>query len=148
MKNIDNDPFDIGGAFDDEVTPVEASPPEGTREHRQEPRFKARWKIIVIIQGENFHDGQIKDISANGASILVERNLRPGTKVILCIDIPSLTGHGKPRTIVVHGKIVYTVHDGEHLTFRAGIHFSKFNLASDRSYLEARLTEHHQTIRE
>lgn len=145
--NIDNDPFGISGAFDDDITPVEATPPKGTREHRQEPRFRARWKIIVVIEGQDFHDGQIKDISAHGASILVGRNLIPSTKVKLCIDIPSLTGHGKPRTIVVQGRTVYTVHDGENMTFRVGIHFNKFTLASDRSYLEARLTEHHQTIR-
>lgn len=146
--NMDDDIFGISGAFDDDISPVKAAPPKGTKEHRQEPRFRARWKIIVIIQGQDFHDGQIRDISQNGASILVGRNLSPSTKVILCIDIPSLTGHGKPRTIVVHGRVVYTVHDGEHMTFRAGVQFIKFNLASDRSYLEARLTEHHQTIRE
>ncbi len=146
--NMDDDIFGISGAFDDDISPVKAVPPKGTKEHRQDPRFRARWKIIVIIQGQDFHDGQIRDISQNGASILVGRNLVPSTKVILCIDIPSLTGHGKPRTIVVHGRVVYTVHDGEHMTFRAGVQFNKFNLASDRSYLEARLTEHHQTIRE
>jgi len=152
--------LDIGNAFDNmndglddnkspaEVSQITASPPQGTREQRQEPRYRAWWKIMITIQGEGTHKAQVKDISQHGASVLVGRNLNPSTKVTLTIDIPVLVGRGTPKTVVVHGMIVYTIHDSENMAFRVGIRFDKFDVPSDRGYLEARLTNHHQTIRE
>ncbi|HEX5337577.1 MAG TPA: PilZ domain-containing protein [Gallionella sp.] len=145
--NINYNPFSVGSLSDDDINRAHGSTPYGT-EHRRTPRFRVKWKITIDIKGEKSHAGQVKDISTNGASVLLERNLRTSTKVSLRIEIPSLSGHGRSRTIIVHGRIVYTVHDAEMLTFRAGIQFEKFELASDHSYLEARLTEHHMPLRD
>lgn len=129
-----------------DVLPIHASPPSGTEEHRNENRYRASWKIFVSIEGTDLQDGKIKDVSLHGAAILNERNLMHGTHLTLHIHIPSLNGYGVPRILIVKGQTSYSIHDADNICFRVGVKFVEFNKASDRAYLEARLTQHHARL--
>jgi len=141
MKNAGNAKRGTLAAFDD-VSPIESPPPKGVKEHRKETRYKAAWKIDVVVEGQELHDGKIKDISLHGAAILIGRNLKPGTKVTLNTHIPPLNS-GVKKVLTVYGKTLYTVHDSSDLCFRIGIRFDEFKMESDRDYLESRLTNYH-----
>jgi hypothetical protein len=145
MTDIDNDPL---GVFDTpaEVMPIESLPPQGGSELRKETRYRATWRVDVIVGDQGSHDGRINDISLHGAAILLERNLKPNIKVTLHIYLPSLTGPFLPTVLTVHGMTRYTVHDSDDQLFRVGVAFTKFEMVSDRGYLDTRLTSHHLEI--
>lgn len=145
MTNDDNDPLGVFGA-PAEVTPIESLPPEGGSELRKETRYRATWRVDVIVGGHDSHDGRINDISLHGAAVLLGRNLKPNIKVTLRIYIPSITGPLPPTVLTVCGITRYTVHDSDDLLFRVGIAFTEFEMVSDRGYLDARLTSHHLEI--
>jgi len=145
MIEVDNDPLGLFGA-PSEVVSIESLPSQGGREHRKEIRYKASWRVAVAVEGQDTHDGKVKDISSHGVAILIGRNPKPNTKVTLHIYIPSLTGPGAPKTLVVRGLAAYSVHDASNQCFRVGITFVKFELVSDRVYLEERLTNHHSKV--
>ncbi len=145
MINADCAMFDASDAFGG-VSQIKSSPPKGTKETRKETRYKASWEIAIEVEGRDLYEGRIKDISLHGMSILNGLNLKPGTIVKLHIYIPPLTGPGAPRILVIHGKVSYTVHDVDKLRFRVGIAFVKFERASDRAYLEERLTNYHSQV--
>lgn len=147
MANIDNDPLGVlGTPASADVSPIKSSPPRGSKEHRKETRYKAAWKTGVTIQGGGLLEGKIKDISLHGAAIMIGRNIKPRTELTLHIHIPSLAGPAAPKIMTVHGIAAYTVHDGNEQCFRVGISFVKFEPASERNYLEARLVKHHMKI--
>jgi hypothetical protein len=149
MDETENDPFgvlnDLLGVLDAsaDVSPVLSLPPHGVKEHRNETRYMASWRVSVFIEGHDLHYGRVKDISLHGIAILNGLNIKPGTNVTLNIHISSLTTPLKPKALVVHGITSYAVHDAGHLCFRVGIVFVKFAPATDRAYLEERLTNHH-----
>ena len=145
MTNANNDPLGVFDASID-VEPIEAFPPEYGSEHRKETRYRATWKVDVIVGGQDLHDGRLNDISLHGASILLGRNLKPDIKVTLHIYMPSITGPYPPTVLTVHGMTRYTVHDSDDLLFRVGIAFTEFEMVSDRGYLDERLTRHHLEI--
>jgi len=147
MTDIDNDPLGVFGT-PAEVTPIESLPPQGGSELRKETRYRATWRVDVIVGGQDSHDGRINDISLHGAAILLGRNLKPNTKVTLRIYIPSITGPYPPMILTVHGVARYTIHDSDDLLFRVGVAFIEFEMVSDRGYLNARLTSHHLEIAE
>ena len=145
MITVDDDPL---GVFDtpSEVVMIESLPPSSSREHRKEPRYRATWKVSISVEGENTQDGKIKDISLHGVSILIGRNFKTGSKTTINLYLPSLTGPAAPKIAMVHGIVVYTIHDADKLCFRVGINFVKFEPASDRGYLNERLSNHHIKI--
>lgn len=145
MVNAGKNPFGASGAFGN-VLPIDSLLPPGSREHRKETRYKATWKIAVVVDGHDLHDGKIKDISLHGAAIIIGHNLKRRASVTLHIHIPSVDGPAAPKILIVHGTAVYTVHDANDQCFRVGIAFDKFEVASDRAYLEARLASHHMKI--
>jgi len=145
MADIDNDPLGVFGASID-AEPIEAFPPEYGSEHRRETRYRVTWKVDVIVEGQDLHDGRLNDISLHGASILLGRNLKPDIQATLRIYIPSITGPYPPTVLTVQGMTRYTVHDSDDLLFRVGIAFTEFEMVSDRGYLNERLTGHHLEI--
>lgn len=145
MADDDNGPLGVFCASS-EVVPIESLPPEDGREHRRETRYRATWKVDVIVGGQDLHDGRLNDISLHGAAILLGRNLKSDIKVTLRIYIPSITGPYPPTVLTVHGMTRYTVHDSNDLLFRVGVAFTEFEMVSDRGYLNERLTSHHLEI--
>jgi hypothetical protein len=141
ISNID-DPFGILDTVDN-VSPIESLPPEGIKEHRNEIRYSATWKVVVVAKNHAPYHAKIKDISLHGTAILIDRNLKPDLDATLHIYLHSLDGPDAPKILTVHGKTAYTIHDAKELCFRVGFVFVKFELAADRAYLESRLTNHH-----
>lgn len=145
MGKNENDVLGVFGASSN-VSPIESLPPQGVKEHRNETRYMASWRIAVAIEGQDFNYGRVKDISLHGTAVLNGLNIKPGTGVTLNIHIPSLTIPCQPKTLIVHGITSYAVHDVDHLCFRVGITFAEFEPASDRAYLEERLANHHAKV--
>ena len=145
MEEMDDDPLGIFSAIED-VSPVQSPPPPDGKEQRRETRYRATWKVDLVIEGQGTDDGRINDISLHGAAVLFGRNLKPNTKVTLRIYVPSITGPYPPTILTVYGRVCYTVHDSEDLLFRVGIVFVEFASIVDRGYLNTRLTSHHFEI--
>ena len=142
MISMDNDTPTVLDAFDD-VSSIKSSQPQGVKELRKGTRYKASWRVTAIVEGQELHEGRIKDISIHGAAILVGCNLNPNISVTLQIYIPTLAGSDVPKIMIVYGMTSHTVHDVYDQCFRVGIAFVKFELASACAYLDARLTKHH-----
>ena len=141
MGKAENDSLGVAATSGD-VTPIVSLSPDA-KEHRSETRYKASWRVAVSVDGQDFIYGRIRDISVCGTAILNGLNIKPGTGVTLNIHIPTLTAPCVPKTLIVHGTSSYVVHDADHLCFRVGIVFNKFELAADIAYLKERLANHH-----
>jgi hypothetical protein len=141
MNDTELDPLCLLTAFD-EVLPIKSLPPQGTKEHRQQIRYMVSWKAAVTAEGQDLHEGKVRDISLHGAAILLDRNFQPGTRITLHIQVPFLNSYSAQKTLTVHGQTSYTVHDANSHCFRTGIAFTGFELESDRVYLEERLTKY------
>ena len=142
------------GQFDalnvlDNMPPVKSTPPQNikplqsVKEQRKEARYMVSWRAAISVKGRDSYYGRIKDISLCGAAILNELNLKNDTSVALNIHIPILNKCGESKILIVHGKTTYSVYDANRLCFRVGIAFVKFELESDRAYLEKHLKNHH-----
>lgn len=121
-------------------------PPKCGREHRRETRYMVSWRAAVSVDGQNFHYGRLRDISLKGAAILDDLNVKPGTCVMLKIHIPGLDISCGAKVVIARSIATYTVYDTEHQCFRMGVSFDVFEQASDRAYLEGRLTNHHTEV--
>ena len=145
MGKSENDPLGVLGTVGD-ISPIHSLPPRGKKDLRSEIRYMAAWRVAVSLEGRDFHYGRIRDISLHGAAILIGRNPKPGTKVMLHIHLPSLTGPGASKILKVTGSAAYSVRDANSQCFRVGITFVKFELLSDRDFLEDRLVNHHSKV--
>lgn len=126
-----------------DVSTVNALQPKYGKEHRREVRYMASWRVAVSVEGQDFHCGRVKDISLHGAAILNDFNVKSGMRVTSNIYIPTLDRPCEQKVLIVHGISIYTVYDADRLCFRVGISFVGFEQASDRDYLEERLTNYH-----
>ena len=117
------------------------------KEQRKTPRYIVNWRAIIVTDEKGTVHGLIKDISMSGASIYKEVSL-PVVNCALHIQVSPLVIGSKPYVMVVDGKVIYSVYDGNKNLFRTAITFLKFHKKSDQDYLEERLTKHHVKIPE
>ena len=115
-------------------------------EHRSDTRYSASWRVALVIGGKVLHEGKLKDISASGAAILIQINLKVGISLELHMLLPALHHGHEQKVIIAHGKTCNSAHDSQHHCFRVGISFDKFVVASDRDYLKSRLEGRHRVI--
>lgn len=108
-------------------------------ECRSEPRIHVRWHADALIDGRGVYHGFVKDISLNGADILLEHSLQNVKFVKLHICLPPLSVIDDQHVVEVSGKIVRVVYDCNESFFRAGVNFLKFNLESDQTHLKSRI---------
>lgn len=94
-----------------------------------ERRHLTRWRAAVSVQGrhnyqEEQHSARVYDISLEGATLIVEKNLHTATHATVIFFVPPKQP-GKPVPVQVRGKLVYTLlgADGQ---FRAGVDFDEF----------------------
>lgn len=144
-NSVNQSMLGILGTFDN-VSPTQSSLPQGVKELRSATRYMVSWRVAVFVKGRDFYYGKIKDISLCGAAILNELNLKNGTSVTLKIHVPTLNRCCESRALIVHCKTTYAVYDAGRLCFRVGVTFDKFELESDRAYLEERLKNHHVVL--
>lgn len=122
------------------------SAPQGGKEHRSVPRFLVKWRAVAFIDAQNQYHGYIKDVSAQGAAVFLDRNLQALEFIKLHIQIPPSYTLREPRILKVYGKIVYTTHDRSELLFRTGIRFLTFDSEQDSAFLETFLADNHMRI--
>ncbi len=127
------------------ISPQKSTLESKSNEASKNSRFRVKWHTDVIVDNQNIHHGIIKDISTLGASVYLNCSLFP-EKPTLHIYVPPLSSTCRPHIIEVSGRTVYVVYDGEMQLFRVAVNFLRFNLESDRTFLEERLTKHQLKI--
>lgn len=104
-----------------------------------DPHIRVRWHAEAFIDGKGVYKGFVKGISLTGTSIYLGLNLQKVKSVKLRIHVPlpgSLSVH---RVMEVAASVIYSSYDGYESLFHTGLTFTQFNLASDQSYLQARI---------
>lgn len=117
---------------------------QSEKDKRRHPRYRLRWPATLIINpaGENLVvEGRLHDLSIGGASLLCDLNIRTHDRVTLILRPPALTAGEAPQIVTVHSNLVYTVHSSEHMCFRLGLQFVRFEMPG-RHWLENRLVHH------
>ena len=134
--------------FDDLLTSLSPAKSAGDNKSKGQSkvsRFRVKWQADLIAKDRSAHHGFINDISTLGASIYLNSNLYP-ERPTLHIYVPPLSSTFKPHVIEVAGRTVYVVYDGEMQLYRVAVNFLRFNLESDREFLENRLTKYQLKI--
>lgn len=120
---------------------------EKNKGQRQTPRFRAKWRIDIVNNGQSIHSGFSNDISTLGASIYLNSSLLQ-VKSTFLIHVPPHSPTSKSHVMEISGNILYVVYDGSKQLFRVAVNFLRFNQEADRTYLGERLTKHHLIIPE
>jgi hypothetical protein len=120
---------------------------DGTNEKRKARRFRVGWHADILFDDQSTHQGYINDISTLGASFFLDSSSIP-EKSTLHIHVPPLNLTSDPHIIVVSGKTVYVVYDGDQQLYRVAFSFLKFHKESDLAYLDERLTKYEPEIQE
>lgn len=107
------------------------------KESRAEPRILVRWHADALIDGINAGICLIRGISSKGADILLDRNLQKIKLIQLHIHVPPGDVTNSPRIVDVSGKVIYSAYDSDEYTFRSGVIFTEFKVASDQNYLHS-----------
>jgi hypothetical protein len=106
---------------------------------QQVPHFHCRWHADAIVDGHENYQGIVKDISMRGVNFIVAHNLQNSKLIKLQIHIPPLVASTPQHVLEVSGKITSTVYDSDEDSFRSGINFEEFTLATDRAFLLSRI---------
>ncbi|KAF0206262.1 MAG: hypothetical protein FD173_265 [Gallionellaceae bacterium] len=110
----------------------------------EEPHSEAhphfRWHADALVEGHVYR-GVVKDISTQGANLLLDHNVQNAKSIKLHIHVPPLDVTSPHHVLEVSGKIISTIYDGSEDAFRSGIIFLQFTRESDRTYLQSRILE-------
>lgn len=117
------------------------------KEKRQAQRFRVNWHTDIISSDQSPHQGFINDISVQGASVFLSDSLTT-EEAVLHIHIPPLTKTASPHVLVIFGRTVYAVFDGDKQMYRVAFVFQKFHRESDQDYLGERLSKYQMEIHE
>lgn len=101
----------------------------GTADHRKRYRYPIHWRIALVHKNGEKNDiyhGRTHDLSAWGASILVDQNIFVMSEVVMLLGIPPLHAGLKETIVEIQCRMVYTVLDSEQSRFRIGIRFLRF----------------------
>ena len=128
-------------------TPAASSGMQQFENQRGDDRYHVHWHVTVKLESGDAHQGVIRDISVNGATLYLEHNLHNANKATLDIHIPLLNVGEKPHSVEVHGKIAYMIYDSDEPYFRCGFSFTQFNVDTDRTYLHSRLIGYHSQVK-
>lgn len=113
-----------------------------THEARATPRYRARWRTEVTLNAQTTYYGHLKDISVEGAAVLMEHNIKSAQSVTLFIEIPSEHAQHPPHILQVESKVIDTIYEGESAFFRTSLSFRRFIPADDRIFLDNHLKNH------
>jgi len=117
------------------------------KEQRRIHRFRVGWHADIIFDDQSTHQGFINDISILGASLFLDSSSIPKQST-LYIHVPPLDLKSESHIIVVSGRTVYVVYDGDRQLYRAAFLFLKFHQKSDLAYLGERLSKYQSEIHE
>lgn len=120
---------------------------EEANEQRKAHRFRVGWHVDIVFPDKSAYQGFINDISTQGTSVFLGES-PDADEATLHIHVPPLDRVSKPHVIVIAGKIVYAVFDGNRQLFRAAFVFLRFHPESDRAYLEERLSKYQLEIQD
>lgn len=120
-------------------------PFEQPPELRGDARYRVRWSAVATIDDDRL-TALVKDISPQGATLLLERNLHAKRQLTLDISLPPMHKGGAVHHMRLQGKLVYTIHDDTERMFRAGLQIESYAAPADRSMLEKRLVQYHTKV--
>ncbi|MDZ4202622.1 MAG: PilZ domain-containing protein [Gallionella sp.] len=143
-----SDASELSAVLAEACTPVDATPPKGGKEHRKSERYRVKWHAAAFIEPDGLYHGYIKDISAHGAAIFLDKNIKHGQSIKLHIHVPPLHIAQAPHVVEVQGTVAYTVHDAEELQFRVGVRFLRFITEHDPVFLAGYLSNNATRISE
>ncbi len=121
------------------TTDVHSSPFNPGNEQRREPRFHVHWHVATELDKHGICLGFIKEISIQGATLYLDHDLIKVKKIILEIQVPALQPHTAPHILAIDCQVIYAIHDSDEQMFRTGIHFDKFQVESEKDFLDHRL---------
>lgn len=131
----------VAAAEAGDATPAVASAnPSRYEEPHSEAHPHFRWHADALVEGHVYR-GMVKDISTQGASLLLDHNVQNTKFVKLHIHVPPLDVTSPHHVLEVSGKIISTIYDGSEDAFRSGVVFLQFTRESDRTYLQSRMLE-------
>ncbi len=92
-------------------------------------RHPLHWHAAIVNKSSGKHDiyhGRTHDLSLNGASILIERNVSFTTEVVILLSIPPMHLGQKKTIIEIECSTKYTLLDSVHGQFRLEMKFVHF----------------------
>lgn len=101
----------------------------GGSENRKHYRHPIHWRVAIVHKNGDKNDiyhGRTNDLSAWGASILVDHNIFVMSDVVMLLAIPPLHTGQRETIVEIQCRMAYTVLDSEHSQFRIGIRFLHF----------------------
>lgn len=106
-------------------------PPERS-DKRAEPRAPLHFKVAIIYHlhpdeatRPTYH-GRTHDISTQGLSVVVDRNIFSEGDVTVLLAIPPAHPGAPQKIVEATAKMIYTVFSSDHDAFRIGLDFREF----------------------
>ena len=109
---------------------------ENFSEKRRHPRIEVEWPVIVS-KGDDFIEGETKDIAFDGISIICEEPLPLDEMISISIELPN------QQSMVISGRVVWSnVYgiDDQNTTYGIGLCFVKIS-DEDRSRFLALISD-------
>lgn len=98
-------------------------------ENRRHYRHPVHWRVAIVHKNGDKNDiyhGRTHDLSAWGASVLLNHNIFVMADVVVLLAIPPNNPGQKEIIIEIDSRMAYTVLDSDQQLFRIGIRFLKF----------------------
>ena len=112
------------------------------KEQRSVERRRVHWQTIVVfdeVPGRPSIGGETLNLAADGAAVLVGRNVPDKGHVTLLLKVPPIKASAPQQTIQISSRIVGVVLSPQVKGFRLGLHFLKFMNDDEKHLLESRL---------
>jgi len=103
---------------------------------RNHSRFRFRLQADAHIEGQGVFRGFVKDISLQGVTLYLDRNLLKDKSVQIRIHVPPAATTEKAYSVVATGKTIHSIFDSDELNFRLGIKLLYFASEADETYLK------------
>jgi hypothetical protein len=104
-------------------------------EQRVQIRVGLKLQADAYVEELGILHGFVKDISLQGLTFYLDRNLANNKPIKLRLHVPPLSSSDEPRLVVASGKTVHTIYDSHESNFRLGIKLVDFESDADKKFL-------------
>ena len=120
---------DTNIAIDESIYPKNPASIDGNLAERANYRHLLHWDVAIINKSSGKHDiyhGRTYDLSLNGTSIFIERNISFTSEVVILLSIPPMHLGQKKTILEVNCSTSYTLLDSAQNQFRLEMKFVHF----------------------